>query len=67
MKDKRKQAKEQMKFCKELMNRLAKSFDENIDYDSSWYVIRNHSQMSNDIVRLRRELNVLNKLLYPYD
>lgn len=67
MKDKRKQAKEQMKFCKELMNRLVKSIDENIDENSSWYGVRNHSQISNDIVRLRRELNVLNKLMYPYD
>jgi diadenosine tetraphosphatase ApaH/serine/threonine PP2A family protein phosphatase len=67
VKDKRKQAKEQMKFCKELMNRLVKSIDENIDENSSWCVIRNHSQISNDIVRLRRELNVLNKLMYPYN
>lgn len=67
MKDKRKKAKEQMKFCKELMSRLDKSLAENIDEDSSWWGIRNHSQMSNDIVRLRRELNTLNKLMYPYD
>lgn len=67
MKDKKKQAKKQMKFCEELMNRLVKSIDENIDENSSWYGIRNHSQISNDIVRLRRELNVLNKLMYPYD
>lgn len=67
MKDKRKEVKEQIKFCKELMNRLVKSIDENIDEDSSWYVIRNHSQISDDVVRLRRELNTLNKLLYPYD
>jgi hypothetical protein len=67
VKDKRKQAKEQMRFCKELMNRLDKSFDENIDYNSPWYGIHNHSQISNDIVRLCRELNVLNKLMYPYD
>lgn len=67
MKDKRKQAKDQMAFCKELMKRLAESFNENIDEDSSFWGIRNHSQMSNDIIRLRRELNVLNKLFYPYD
>jgi hypothetical protein len=65
--DKRKQAKEQMKFCKELMNRLAQSVEDNIDEDSSWWGIRNHSQISNDIVRLRRELNTLNKMMYPYD
>lgn len=67
MTDKRKQAKEQIKFCKELMNRLCKSFDENINEESSWWGIRNHSQISDDIVRLRRELNLLNKLMYPYD
>lgn len=67
MTDKRKEAKEQTKFCKELMNRLSKLINENIDECSSWYGIHNHSQISNDIVRLRRELNTLNKLMYPYD
>lgn len=67
MKDKRKQVKEQVKFCKELMNRLDESVAENVDEDSSWWGIRNHSQISNDIVRLRRELHILNKLLNPYD
>ena len=67
MADKRKQVKEQIKFCKELMDRLVKSISDNIDEDSSWWGIRNHSQISNDIVRLRRELNTLNKLMYPYD
>jgi hypothetical protein len=67
MGDKRKQAKKQSDFCKELMDRLAKSINENINMDSSWWGIRNHSQISNDIIRLRRELNDLNKLMYPYD
>ena len=67
MADKRKQVKEQIKFCKELMSRLVDSIDENIDIDSSWQAIHNHSQISNDIIRLRRELNTLNKLMYPYD
>jgi hypothetical protein len=67
MADKSKQAKEQMKFCKELMNRLDKSLSENIAEDSSWWGIRNHTQISNDIVRLRRELNTLNKMMYPWD
>lgn len=66
MADNRKQVKEQMKFCKELMLRLEKSVAENVDMDSSRWGIRNHSQMQNDIVRLRRELNTLNKLLYPW-
>jgi hypothetical protein len=63
VKDKRKQAKEQLKFCEELMKRLVKSANENIDIDLSWCGIRNHTQMINDIVRLRRELNTLHKLL----
>lgn len=67
MADKRKQAKLQVKFCKELMDRLNDLLDENINEDSSWWGIRNHSQISNDIVRLRRELNTLNKLMNPFD
>ena len=68
MADNRKQVKEQVKFCKELMNRLEKLTIDNIDEESSWWGIRNHSQMSADIVRLRRELNTLNKLICPsYD
>lgn len=67
MGDKRKRVEEQMKFCKELMNRLDKSLADNIDEESSWWGIRNHSQISNDVVRLRRELNMLHKLLNPYD
>lgn len=66
-KDKRKQVKKQVTFCKELMDRLVKSVEDNIDEESSWWGIRNHSQMSNDIIRLRRELNTLNKLMNPYD
>ena len=67
-KDKRKQVKKQVTFCKELMDRLFKSVEDNIDEESSWWGIRNHSQMSNDIIRLRRELNTLNKLMMnPYD
>lgn len=66
MAENRKQVKEQMKFCKELMNRLDKSVTDNVNEDSPWWGIRNHSQISNDIIRLRRELNTLNKLLNPW-
>ena len=52
MNDKRKQAINQIKFCKELMDRLDTSINENIDKDSA-FGIKNHSQISNDIVRLR--------------
>ena len=66
MKDNRKQIKEQVKFCSELMKRLELSVGENVDFDLSWSGVHNHSQISNDVIRLRRELNTLNKLLYPY-
>ena len=62
-KDNKKEATSQIKFCKDLMDRLKKDFDSNIDEKSSWWGIKNHTQMQNDIIRLRRELNVLNKLL----
>ena len=58
-----KQIEKQTEFCKELMNRIAKSVDDNIEYDSPWWGVRNHTQIQNDIIRLRRELNELNKLL----
>ncbi len=64
MKDSRKEVKKQSDFCKELMNRLADSVDQNIKKDFC-YVIPNHSQIMNDIIRLRRELSELSKLLKP--
>lgn len=68
MADNRKQVKEQLTFCKELISRLEKLIIDNIDEESSWWGIRNYTQISNDIVRLRRELITLNKLIYPsYD
>ena len=68
MADKRKEVLKQVKFCGELMTRLVKSCEDNIHEESSWWGIRNHSQMSNDIIRLRRELNTLNILMMnPYD
>ena len=62
-KDNKKEASSQIKFCNDLMTRLKKDFDSNVDKESSWFGIKNHTQMQNDIIRLRRELNVLNKLL----
>ena len=64
MKDNRKEVKEQSDFCKELMNRLADSVDKNIE-ENFYYGIHNHSQIMNDIIRLRRELSELSKLLKP--
>lgn len=57
----------QAKFCKELMTKLEKLINENIDRPSPYWGITNHSQMSNDIIRLRRELNELNKLLSSHN
>lgn len=65
MKDNRKQIKEQIKFCNELMKRLVKLVEKNADKESTYTYcgMANCSQVSNDIIRLRRELNTLNKLL----
>lgn len=64
MADRRKEVKKQVKFCEELMTRLVKSCEDNIHEDSSWWGIRNHTQIGNDIVRIRRELLHLKNLLY---
>ena len=64
MNDNRKEVKKQSDFCKELMNRLADSVDKNIKANF-YYGIHNHSQMINDIIRLRRELSELSKMLKP--
>ena len=62
----KKEITSQASFCKELMNRLYLSVETNLDKPASYWSIsgiNNCSQMSTDIVRLRRELNELNKLL----
>ena len=43
-----------LKFCKELMDRLVKYADENYVDERSWQ--SNHTVIQNDITRLRREL-----------
>ena len=43
-----------LKFCKELMDRLVKYTDDNYNYERSWQ--SNHTVIQNDITRLRREL-----------
>jgi hypothetical protein len=58
--------KEQSNFCRELMSRLDAAVEKNTKDVASWYGIVNHSQMGNDIIRLRRELNTLRKLLNPW-
>lgn len=54
--------KSQAQFCTELMLRLNADVQNAIQY----YTIQNHSRMEADIVRIRRELNDLRKMLYPY-
>ena len=64
--DNKKEVKKQAVFCKELMDRLLKSVEENINKPTSYWSlcnINNCSQMRADVVRLRRELNTLNKML----
>jgi len=43
-----------LKFCKELMDRLIKYTDDNYTSERSWQ--SNHTVIQNDITRLRREL-----------
>jgi len=43
-----------LKFCKELMDRLVKYTDDNYTSERSWQ--SNHTVIQNDITRLRREL-----------
>lgn len=63
----KKEAVAQAKFCKELMDRLSKSVEENAadneEYYYYYYGMKNHTQMNNDIIRLRRELNTLSKMV----
>lgn len=66
MNTKTEQVKEQTKFCKELMLRLDISVEKNVRDAASLYGVINRTQISNDIIRLRRELNILRKLLNPW-
>lgn len=53
----------QSEFCMDLMNRL------NIRIQSgTWEYgrLNGHTQAEADVIRLRRELNDLRKMLYPY-
>ena len=55
--------KSQAQFCTELMLRLNDNVQNaEVHYSS----VINHSRMEADIIRLRRELNDLRKMLYPY-
>ena len=67
MKDNKKAALEQVKFCKMLMDRLCKHVEKNVEIEDRWVFSNSGipycNQISNDIVRLRRELNGLNKIM----
>ena len=56
--------KEQTKFCKQLMDRLTAEIN---NTEEEYGYIDNHFRMATDIIRIRRELNDLRKMLYPYD
>lgn len=43
-----------LKFCKELMDRLVRYTEDNFSDERSWQ--SNHTVIQNDITRLRREL-----------
>lgn len=53
----------QVNFCNELMTRLKSDVHENVISADIRYSIPYHTQMENDIVRLRRELSKLSKYL----
>lgn len=57
--------KSQSQFCVELMLRLNADIQDAKEMD--YCGIDNHSRMENDVVRIRRELNELRKMLYPYN
>ena len=50
-----------LKFCKELMDRIIEYADNKYIESHSWR--SNHTVIQNDIKRLRRELNEINKKL----
>ena len=52
----------QSDFCLELMKRLNAELKNDVD-ELAWSGMKNHTQKQTDIIRLRRELNRLNKLL----
>ena len=62
-----KNIKKQTDFCLNLMERLrADIWNDECDPSIDCYGIRYHKRKQNDIIRLRRELNRLNKLLDPW-
>lgn len=58
--------KHQSLFCNELMMRLDDSIQVTKADDYEFCGIDNYTQIQQDIIRLRRELNQLRTMLYPY-
>ena len=57
--------KKQSAFCFELAKRLNDDIQK-AEKPKYYEAVDNHSRMENDAIRLRRELNVLRKMLYPW-
>ena len=55
----------QSDFCLELMKRLNAELKSDVD-EHAWMGMYNHTQKQADIIRLRRELNKLQKMLNPW-
>ena len=60
-----KNIKKQSEFCLDLMQRLDSELKKDVD-EHAWMGLYNHTQKQADIIRLRRELNKLQKLLNPW-
>lgn len=56
-----KEIKKQSEFCTELMRRV--NDDVQKSHIETYSVIKNHTQIVTDIIRLRRELNDLNTMV----
>ena len=63
MKNERNDILIQSEFCENLMMRLHNKI---LLAEISYGKFEGYTQMENDIIRLRRELNELRKMLYPY-
>lgn len=61
-----KEVVKQADFCLDLMTRLNKEIKADRTDTKYAVPVLYHTRKQNDIIRLRRELNKLNKMLYPY-
>ena len=57
----------QIKFCRELAERLEKDCKNNLETcTNDFYSVPNHTSMKQDSMRIRRELNKFNKMIVSY-